>query len=255
MTGSAALLWFTEALSLDQDHPEHEHAHRLRIGAILARCPTLVQGVFSRRSDPARLLQQRRHPGPHGQRRRLRSHLGGPHRPSRHPAAGPRQPSPARRLPSRRPDGCHRDAGRPGPVLVGEHRPTPCRARQTRRPSRLVSPLATTGDSCCRPRTITRRVSGTAAPASRLIPGGTPARSRMGPLAVTGAQAVTACADGTAQVWDVGTGAAGAKLLGHQGPVLQVCFHPDGRRVLTAGADGEIRLHDAGDRQAAPGPR
>jgi WD40 repeat protein len=37
------LLWFVEALKLDQDHPGREAIHRMRIGSLLAECPKLLQ--------------------------------------------------------------------------------------------------------------------------------------------------------------------------------------------------------------------
>src|SRR5262249_50694378 len=41
-----ALVWFSEALTLDQGHPERERMHRLRIAAVLRQCPPLLQTWF-----------------------------------------------------------------------------------------------------------------------------------------------------------------------------------------------------------------
>ncbi len=41
--GFAALVWFTEALRLDQGRPDREKAHRLRIASVLRQCPKLVE--------------------------------------------------------------------------------------------------------------------------------------------------------------------------------------------------------------------
>jgi WD40 repeat protein len=43
-------------------------------------------------------------------------------------------------------------------------------------------------------------------------------------------------------VWDLRTRRAPRVLRGHSGPVNAVAFFPDGRRVLSAGADGAIRI-------------
>jgi WD40 repeat protein/tRNA A-37 threonylcarbamoyl transferase component Bud32 len=40
--GFSALVWFTEALRLDQGHPDREDAHRLRIASVLRSVPKLV---------------------------------------------------------------------------------------------------------------------------------------------------------------------------------------------------------------------
>lgn len=38
-----SLVWFAEALQLDRSDPEREHAHRVRLAAVLRQCPRLVQ--------------------------------------------------------------------------------------------------------------------------------------------------------------------------------------------------------------------
>jgi WD40 repeat protein len=40
--GFSALVWFTEALRLDERRPERHHAHRLRIASVLRQCPRLA---------------------------------------------------------------------------------------------------------------------------------------------------------------------------------------------------------------------
>jgi WD40 repeat protein len=57
-----------------------------------------------------------------------------------------------------------------------------------------------------------------------------------------GRLAVTGCADGTARLWEVSTGATVRELLGHQRAVVAVAFSPDGARVLTGSHDGRARL-------------
>jgi WD40 repeat protein/serine/threonine protein kinase len=55
---------------------------------------------------------------------------------------------------------------------------------------------------------------------------------------------VTACADGTARLWEVDTGRLRATLQ-HEKKVGYAAFSPDGARVVTASADHTARLWDA----------
>jgi WD40 repeat protein len=57
-----------------------------------------------------------------------------------------------------------------------------------------------------------------------------------------GARALTASADGTAQLWDVGSGVPIGEPLIHPGGLRSARFSPDGARVLTLGADGRARI-------------
>ncbi len=60
-----------------------------------------------------------------------------------------------------------------------------------------------------------------------------------------GRRLATACADRTARLWDVATGAQLAAPIGHEGDVRALAFSPDGRLAATASGDGTLRLWDA----------
>jgi WD40 repeat protein/class 3 adenylate cyclase len=65
-------------------------------------------------------------------------------------------------------------------------------------------------------------------------------------IALLGADhAVSASADGTAIVWDLGASEAIATLGAHTGAVLNVAVAPDGALIATAGYDGVAKLWDA----------
>ena len=57
-----------------------------------------------------------------------------------------------------------------------------------------------------------------------------------------GRQVVTASPDGTARLWDAGSGEPLAVLRGHEDVVTSAVFSPDGRQVVTASVDGTARI-------------
>jgi WD40 repeat protein/tetratricopeptide (TPR) repeat protein len=74
-----------------------------------------------------------------------------------------------------------------------------------------------------------------------------------GALSPDGGRVVTGSQDGTARVWQAGTGAPLGPPLGHDGPVTAVAFSPDGKTVVTGSEDKTARLWDA-NTGAALGP-
>jgi WD40 repeat protein/serine/threonine protein kinase len=69
-----------------------------------------------------------------------------------------------------------------------------------------------------------------------------------------GERVASASDDGTARVWNATTGQAVTPPLKHAGPVLHLAFAPDGRRLVTASADRTAQLWDAasGAKHLAP---
>ncbi|MFH1047143.1 MAG: hypothetical protein V1738_02470, partial [Patescibacteria group bacterium] len=59
-----------------------------------------------------------------------------------------------------------------------------------------------------------------------------------------GRYVLTGSDDGTARLWDAGTGEFVREFTGHSGYVLSVAFSPDGRYVLTGSYDRTARLWD-----------
>jgi WD40 repeat protein len=61
--------------------------------------------------------------------------------------------------------------------------------------------------------------------------------------------------DGRLQVWDANTGQPiGQPLTGHQGGVRHAAFSPQGATLVSAGADGTLRLWDAERQLSLPAP-
>ena len=49
--------------------------------------------------------------------------------------------------------------------------------------------------------------------------------------------------DGTAKIWDAGTGGILLNLYGHTLGLLEVAFSPDGKYLATSSQDGTIRFY------------
>ena len=79
-----------------------------------------------------------------------------------------------------------------------------------------------------------------------------PSRSGAGPFysvefSPNGREIVAACSEHVAVVWDVRWGSVRHTLTGHVDNVSQATFSPDleGKRIITAGQDGSIKIWDA----------
>ena len=59
-----------------------------------------------------------------------------------------------------------------------------------------------------------------------------------------GTRLATASEDGSAKVWDAGSGKELLTLSGHTGTVWGVTFSPDGTRLATASIDGTTKVWD-----------
>jgi len=64
-----------------------------------------------------------------------------------------------------------------------------------------------------------------------------------------GKRLASASGDGTAKVWDAGTGQETLTLKGHTGWVTSVAFSPDGKQLASANGDGTVQVWDAGTGQ------
>jgi WD40 repeat protein len=240
-----SLVWFAEALRLDQGDPDREAMHRTRFGAVGRQCPRLVLiGFHDGPVRQARLSPDGRYllTASEDQPARLWEVRTG------EPAAPPLRHDGAVLSAAFRPDGrAAVTAGRDGTARVWEV------------PSgrALFPPLRHDGPVLCAAFSRDgRRMLTAAEDASARIWDTTTGQLLAGPLphggvvrhaafSPDGGKVVTASADRTARVWDAATGKPAAPPLDHAGPVTWAAFDPDGRRVVTASADRTARLWEA----------
>jgi WD40 repeat protein len=247
-----SLVWFAEALRLDQGDAEREQPHRIRLGAVLRQCPRLVFIGFH--AGPVRQAEF----SPDG--RFLLT--AGEDRTARvwEVRTGKAVTSPLRQggavlAAAWSPDGrAVVTAGADGMARVWEVSSGRPRFPPLRHDGPvLAASFDRTGESL-----LTASKDGTAS-----VWDAATGKPRAGPLrhdkavhratfSADGKRVVTASADRSARVWDAATGAAVTPRLRHDKAVLWAAFDPAGRRVVTAGADHTARLWDAATGEALP---
>ncbi len=249
-----SLLWFAEALRLDEGDPQLEATDRLRIGTLLERCPKLLQ-FFSQKSpaltaefssDGQRLVTAAgiwdvntgellvtippHEPEPLTLTLSPRDLRSGMERAGRGKGEGSVQGFNVRRVASE-----HSLSG--GDVISAAFSPDGQR-------------IVTASED------KTARVwnASTGAPIA-------PSVQHAGNVwsvafSPDGRRIVTASEDKTARVWDAGTGQPIPPPLHHDGVVWTAAFSPDGRFVLTASEDKTAQIWDAqtGQRVTPPLP-
>jgi hypothetical protein len=208
-----ALVWFAEALRLDEGREDREEMHRVRIAAVLRQCPRPVQLWF--------------HDGPVW-----------------HAAFSPD----GRQVLTTGEDG----TAHVWDVGTGEAVGPPLRHKAAIWPG-AFSPdgrsVVTAG------RDGTARVWDATTGRSLTLP-----LSHDGPLTCAffspdGRSILTAAEDSTARIWEAATGEPRTGPLKHEGAVKWAEFSPDGRLVVTAGDDGKARVWHAGSGESATAPQ
>jgi WD40 repeat protein/predicted Ser/Thr protein kinase len=200
-----ALVWFVEALRLDEGHATRAEIeeHRIRIGAVLRQCPKLVQlWVHDGPVRQARFSPDGRYVLTTSDDQTARVWDVG---------TGELVGQPLK----------HHDA-----VLGGDFRPD----------SRAV--VTASADGTARvwhvvtgePLTPDLRHRGPVVCAS---------------FSPDGQRVLTASEDGTARLWDAATGEQLTEPLVHEKAVRHAAFSPDGKHVVTASADGTARVWNA----------
>jgi WD40 repeat protein/Flp pilus assembly protein TadD len=254
--GFNALVWFTEALRLDEGRPGREEAHRLRIATVLNQCPRLVElwvhegsvrsvqfspdgnAVVAGGDDGVRIWP-----------------LGGAVGRISNPSSEGRIPNPSHALwlPAGAviralfsPDGKRvASSSRDGSVRVWDRatgKPVTPPLRHPGVTTIVFTPdgrflVSAGGDSKVR---IWDSSTGKLRIALEHP-------QRVSDVAVSpdGQLLLTGCADGMARFWDVLTGEPQGEPLEHRAEVLQVRFSPDKVHVATGCSDGRARIWDA----------
>jgi WD40 repeat protein len=240
-----SLVWYAEALRLDEGNAGREKIHRRRFGAVLRQCPRLlllgfhdgpvVQAQFSRDGRYLITASEDR------TAQIWEIHTG-------KPAGPPLRHDGAVLWAAFRPDGrAAVTAGRDATARVWDV----ATGRSLLPPLRHDGPVVCASYSDDGRRILTASKDATArlwdaATGASLAP---PLRQGQAILCAAfsadGRRIVTASADHTARVWDGVTGESLTPLLGHTGAVTWAAFDPEGRRVVTASADGTARIWNA----------
>jgi WD40 repeat protein len=196
-----SLAWYGEALHQDRGDPAAEDAHRVRIAAVLRRCPRLVQAWFDN-------------------------------------AGTPPPPPPAAFSPDgRRVLLIHKDAAAVYDVASGKAVSAPMKhAGEVRRGafSPDGSRVVTVADDG------TARVWEAEA-GKAIIPALHHDKVRWAAFSPDGGRLATVGADRDARLWEVATGRLLAGPLSHDVPLLFASFSRDGKHLVACGGDAEAR--------------
>jgi WD40 repeat protein len=251
---SGALVWFTEALRLDEGRPECEDIHRMRIAAVLRQCPRLCglwihDGPVAHAAFDARGINIATASEDHSAR--MWSVRTGS------PTSTPLLHGGSVSYVALSPDGkLVATAGADGVARIWQV----ARGQAIGEPLMHRGPVSSVTFSPDSRLVLTASEDGTArlwhAATGRAH--GVPFQHAAGvPHAVfspDGMHIATGSADGTARLWNIGTRAAESLPLRHDGPLTWIAFSPEGRRLATSSADGTARLWDARTGQALAAP-
>jgi WD40 repeat protein len=241
-----ALVWFTEALRLDEAAGVSGEMHRIRIGAVLRQCPRLVQVWFH--DGPVTQAQF----SPAGDRV-LTTSEDGTARVWESPNWDRVGPLLNHRAPIRH--GCFSPDGNRIVTAGGDGLAKTWEVAAGDEPTRILRHGAPLTCACFHPDGRSVLTAGEDG-AARLWDAATgeplegPWRHDKGPIhwaafSPDGRRVVTAGEDGTARLWSTDGGQPTPAVLRHRGPVLHAAFSPDGQRLATASADATARLWNA----------
>jgi WD40 repeat protein/serine/threonine protein kinase len=236
--GFAALVWFTEALRLDEGRSEREKAHRLRIASVLRQCPKLVD-LWGHRG-PVRTVQV----SPDGKAVLSSGDDGArlwtfqnPGASALHLDSGPL----VRAIFSK--DGSRIvTAGQAGEVAMWDRFTGKILGRRIRHSG--LSAIALCSDA-----SLLATAGGDDKVRIWAMPSGKPiaAPSNVETVADVafspdGRWLASAGSGGTARLWPAGYWQTEPRILAHGGSLTRVAFSGDGQRIVTASADGTARV-------------
>jgi WD40 repeat protein/serine/threonine protein kinase len=248
----AALPWSAQALWEERDNPLMAKTHRVRLAAILHKCPRLVQLLFHDKPltwaefspDGRRIVTASR-----DWTARIWDATTGEHvAPALRHGEVVRQAAfnkDGSRVVTASDDGTARlwDAATGGELARLPHQAPVCHACFSPDGGRV---LTASEDKTARVWDV---ATGRAVRELKHA-----AAVRYATFSPDATQVVTACDDKTARLWDLATGDPIGQPLQHAGVVHQACFSPNGRYVVTASADGTAQIWTVATGQELPWP-